>query len=253
MAYTVSELAELAGVSVRTLHHYDRTGLLVPGRRSRSGYRLYGDEELRRLQQILLFRELDFPLGEIRRILDRPGYDPAEALEAHRGILREKGERIARLLDLLDRTIAQMRGETTMLTDKELYEGFSEERIEAMKEEARRRWGRDRVDESHRRVAALGKEEFARIKAAGEALEARFAAAFRAGEAPGSERTREICRGWEAHIGNFYEPGPDILEGLGRLYAEPGPFRDRYEALAPGLADYLQEALALYAASRRKD
>lgn len=170
MAYTVSELAELAGVSVRALHHYDRIGLLVPTRRSRSGYRLYGDEEMRRLQQILLFRELDFPLGEIRRILERPGYDPAEALEAHRGILREKGERIARLQDLLDRTIAQMRGETDMLSDKELYEGFSEERIEAMKEEARRRWGRDRVDASHRKIAALGKEAFARIKSAGEAL-----------------------------------------------------------------------------------
>ncbi len=252
MAYTVSELAELAGVSVRALHHYDRMGLLVPAKRSRSGYRLYGDEELRRLQQILMFRELDFPLREIRRILERPGYDPAEALAAHRGILREKGERIARLLDLLDRTIAQMRGETPMLTDKELYEGFSEERIEALKEEARRRWGRDRVDESHRKVAALGKEEFARIKANGEALEAGFADAFRAGEAPGSERTQGICRGWEAHIGNFYRPDPDILEGLGRLYAEPGAFRDRYEALAPGLADYLREALAIYAAALRK-
>ena len=137
MAYTVSELAELAGVSVRALHHYDRMGLLVPRRRNRSGYRLYGDEELKRLQQILLFRELDFPLGEIRRILERPGYDPAEALEAH--------------------------------------------------------------------------------------------------------------------IGNFYQPGPDILEGLGRLYAEPGAFRDRYEALAPGLADYLKDAMAMYAASLRKD
>ncbi|MFN2140328.1 MAG: MerR family transcriptional regulator, partial [Candidatus Promineifilaceae bacterium] len=121
--YTVSQLAKLAGVSVRTLHHYDEIGLLVPAARSDAGYRLYNEEDLLRLQQILFFRELDFPLDDIRQILDDPAFDSLAALEEHRRLLHERAGRIGRLLNTIDRTIAKLT-ENDMddkVTDEELY------------------------------------------------------------------------------------------------------------------------------------
>ena len=103
-----SPVGKLAGISVRTLHHYDHIGLLTPSARSAAGYRLYGTEDLLRLQQILLYRELDLPLEEIRRILDDPGFDPVEALAQHRRTMELHAERLARLLHTIDRTIARL-------------------------------------------------------------------------------------------------------------------------------------------------
>ena len=92
-AYTVSQLAKMAGVSVRTLHHYDHIGLLKPSSRTSAGYRLYGEQDLLRLQQILFFKELDLPLHEVKDILDDAGFDQVQALENHRRLLREQAER----------------------------------------------------------------------------------------------------------------------------------------------------------------
>ena len=125
--HTVRQLASLAGISVRTLHHYDHIGLLTPSARSAAGYRLYGTEDLLRLQQILLFRELDLPLEEIRRILDDPGFDPVRALAQHRRTLELRAERLARLLHTIDRTIARLTEVDMSLTDEELYEGLPKE------------------------------------------------------------------------------------------------------------------------------
>ena len=122
--HTVHQLASLAGISVRTLHHYDHIGLLKPSARSAAGYRLYGTEDLLRLQQILLFEELDLPLEEIRRILDDPGFEPVRALAQHRRTLELQAERLARLLHTIDRTIARLTEVDMSLTDEELYEGL---------------------------------------------------------------------------------------------------------------------------------
>src|SRR5512136_2331510 len=100
--YTVQQLARLAGVSVRTLHHYDHIGLLAPSARTAAGYRLYGAADLLRLQQILFFKELDLPLDEIQDILDDPDFDQIEALESHKRLLRERADRLARLLMTID-------------------------------------------------------------------------------------------------------------------------------------------------------
>ena len=171
-AYTVRQLAKMAGVSVRTLHHYDQIGLLKPSFRTEAGYRLYAEKDLLRLQQVLFYRELDFPLDEIRIILDLPGFDQVEALRDHRRMLGERAERLARLLRTVDRTIARLTEEDTMpLTDEELYEGFSPKEKEQLKEyeaEARDRWG-EMAAESQRRVRQMSKAQWQAVQDEGDA------------------------------------------------------------------------------------
>jgi DNA-binding transcriptional MerR regulator len=247
MAYTIKKLAEMAGVSVRTLHHYDAIGLVVPGSRSASGYRLYGEEELLRLQAVLFYRELDMGLEEIARILDEPGSDPIAALETQRRLLAAQAGRLARLMDTVDRTIGRLKGEN-MLSDEELYEGFETGEIEGIKAEARERWGdTEAYAQSQKRVAKMTKEDLARVKAEGESIDAAAASALSAGEDPASSLAQAIMARKFNQLRAFYEPSKELFAGLGRMYVEDERFRARYEAIAPGLADYLRRAMEVYA------
>jgi len=135
-AYTISQLAKMAGVSARTLRHYDQIGLLEPSSRSAAGYRQYERRDLLRLQQILFFRELDFPLGEIQAILDDPDFDQVQALEGHRQRLQRRMARLSQLLHTLDKTLLQLTEDNMTLTDEELYEGFTKEQRERYEREA---------------------------------------------------------------------------------------------------------------------
>ena len=115
-SYTVSQLAKMAGVSVRMLHYYDALGLLAPSARTVAGYRLYQEQDLLRLQQILFFKELDLPLGQIRAILDDPAFDQVQALKNHRRMLEKRTERLARLLKTIDKTILRLTEDTMEMT-----------------------------------------------------------------------------------------------------------------------------------------
>ena len=142
IVYTVKKLADLAGTSVRTLHYYDRIGLLKPESRSDSGYRRYGEEAVLRLQQIMFFKELDFSLEEIREIISRPDFDLIEALQSHRFLLLKRAGRINTLISTVDKTIRKLKGETNMKI-KEYYDGFSDTQVEKYRREVRQRWGED--------------------------------------------------------------------------------------------------------------
>src|SRR5690606_12824607 len=126
MNYTVKQLADLSGVSVRTLHHYDEAGLLKPGSRTAAGYRLYGEAELLRLQQILFYRMLELPLREIQGLLDAPEFDTLEALTQHRETLLLRKREMETMLATVDKTIRKLKGEI-MMSDEELYAGFPED------------------------------------------------------------------------------------------------------------------------------
>lgn len=152
--YSVKKLAKLAGVSVRTLHLYDQMELLTPSVRTEARYRLYGKKELLRLQQILFYRELDFPLKEIGDILDDPAFDTVSALERHKTALHVKSERISTLIDTIDKTLHHLKNKT-MLKVEDLYEGLSPE----YREEAMDRWGEDRVKQGEDMLRKLSKEE----------------------------------------------------------------------------------------------
>jgi DNA-binding transcriptional MerR regulator len=150
MAMKVKEVAELASISVRTLHHYDEIGLLTPDEVTSAGYRLYSDANLERLQQILFFKELDFSLKEIKDIITNPSFDPEEALNMHRLILLEKRQRLDQMIATIDKTVLHVRGEIKM-TAKEQFEGFDFSQ-NPYEQEARERWGDHAVDQANHKL-----------------------------------------------------------------------------------------------------
>ncbi len=241
--YSVRQLSRLAGVSVRTLHHYDDIGLLRPGTRSEAGYRFYGPGELLRLQQILFFRELDFPLRKIREVLEDPEYDPVIVLTDHRKLLEEKLGRLHRLLDTLDKSVVQYQG-GIMLTDEELYEGFSKEEIASMREEVREKYDAKLVAESERRARKMSKDDLDAAKREGDEVARDLAALM--DKNPDAAEVQAAVTLHHAWIRNFYEPTEEVYRGLGRLYVEDDRFRAFYERFAPGLADFLNKAIEHY-------
>jgi DNA-binding transcriptional MerR regulator len=241
--HTVRQLARLAGVSVRTLHHYDRIGILKPESRSEAGYRLYGKEDLLRLQQILFFRELDFPLPDIARILEEPGFNPVQALRDHRAMLEARLGRLHGIIRTLDRTIEQYQG-GSMLTDEELYRGFPPEKIARMKKEARDRYGTGVVEESENKVRRLSKEAFAAVMRDGEEVNRALAGLI--GREPTDPDVRKWVARHHAWILNFWTPTEESYRGLGKGYSEHPEFRAFYEKYAPGLADFLNRAIDSY-------
>ena len=247
-SYTVGELAALAGVSVRTLHLYDQKGLVSPSRRTPAGYRLYGETDLLRLQQVLFYRELDFSLEDIKKALDTPGYDNVAALKRHRRLLELKAERLLTLMGTIDRTIRTLNGEDDMLSDKDLYEGFDDETIERYERESKANWGgTDAYEQSRRRVKAMSKQQWQAVKVRGEEITLAFADLYKAGKRPEGPEAMEICARWAEHLRAFYDPTPEMIEGLGAMYADHPEFRATYDKVAPGLADWLKPALAAYA------
>ena len=244
-AYTIKKLARMAGVSVRTLHHYDHIGLLKPASRTSAGYRRYGEQELLRLQQILFFRELDFPLGEIRDILDDPAFDQVEALKNHRRLLQRRAERLARLLKTVDKTIQRLTEDDMGMTDEELYEGFTKEQIERYKREARERFDPALVQESERRVSKMSKAQWKALKQEGDDVTHQIAEL--ADRSPGDPEVQGLIARHHAMIEQFYPASADVYRGLGQLYAEHAEFRKFYDKYRPGLSDFLKEAMAYYA------
>ncbi|WP_343252706.1 MerR family transcriptional regulator [Ligaoa zhengdingensis] len=242
MKRTVKQVADLCGVSVRALHHYDQIGLLHPAETTPAGYRLYGDEELARLQQILFFRELEFPLKEIQRILDNPSFDEHEALTRHRALLILKRERLNGLIRLVDQTL---KGESEMS-----FAEFDTTEIEAACEryadEARQRWsGTDAYRESAERTKHYQKEDWARINA--EADQFYRALASQMGRAPSDPSVQKLVSDWQALITRYYYPCTDeILAGLGEMYIADRRFTDNIDRYAPGLARFLSDAIAIH-------
>lgn len=168
MPYKVKEVADLVGVSVRTLHYYDEVGLLSPESITTAGYRLYTDRELERLQQILFFKEIGFPLQEIKTILDSPGFDRKRALIAHRELLAEKKKRLKDLINTVDKTIEAIKGGVEM-NKKDMFEGFDMAAIQAHQQkhyaEARQKYGDAVMDAIEKRVNTYSKEDWAGIMA----------------------------------------------------------------------------------------
>jgi DNA-binding transcriptional MerR regulator len=162
--YTVKKMAELAGVSVRTLHLYDELGLLKPSIRTEKKYRYYGRAEALRLQQILFYKELGMPLKEIADILDDPGFDPVLSLENHKKVLVQKKEQLTTLLQTIDKTIDHLKNEA-MLSIEEMYEGLPKEQVTAWRGEATKKWG-EAVERSETHLRKKTKQDFEQLKQA---------------------------------------------------------------------------------------
>lgn len=244
--YTVRQLADMADITVRTLHHYDALGLLRPAARSAAGYRLYGEADLLRLQQILFFRELGFSLEQIRTIVEDPHFDQVRALEDHRRMLQAQVTRLERLLTTVERTITHLTEGNMGMTDAELYEGFSQEQIERYKREAREKYGEKIVEESEQRVKGMSKDHWQAINTEGDAATQAIAELAGQGCEPGNpEVQRNIARHY-AWIDHFWHPTPESYAGLGRTYAEDPEFRAFYDKYRTDFADFMAAAMAYY-------
>jgi DNA-binding transcriptional MerR regulator len=235
----------MAGVSVRTLHHYDHIGLLSPQTRTPAGYRLYGEAEMLRLQQILFFKELDLPLSEVRSILHDPSFDQVQALQAHRSMLESQMERLAQLLRTVDRTIHKLTEGTMTMTDEELYEGFTKEQIERYKREAREMYDPVLVEESERRVARMSKTQWKAVKLEGDEVTRGIAGLM--DRAPDDPEVQALIARHHTWIEHFYPASAELYRGLGQLYTGHPEFRATYDRYRPDLADFMAAAMACYA------
>lgn len=248
MSYTVQELARLAGVSVRTLHFYDEVGLLKPAQLGQNGYRYYAETELLRLQQILLFKELDFPLKDIKTILDSKNFNLKEALLDQKRWIGLKKDRLRRLMQTIDKTLQKLNQQSTM-TDDQLYGDLSDEKQAQYLEEARQKWGHtEAFKQSQERVKRMGKEGLAKVlKAAGELTQA-IAREMQAGSPAESPQVQALIAQHYDGLRAFYEPTLEMYRGLAQLYIEDARFKANYEKVAPGLAQFMHKSMLIYAA-----
>jgi len=256
MAWTVGTAAELAKVSVRTLHHYDEIGLLCPTGRSESGYRLYSAGDLERLHQILLFRELGFALPEIRDIMCDPDFDRISALEAQRSLLAEKACRTEAMLSAIDAALEAARGGTPM-TEKEqkemfgeLFDGFDPAEYEA---EVQERWGEtDAYKQSAARTKRYTKADWEQVAEEGKVVTDAYLALMDAGVAPDSPEAFAAAEAHAAYFTKwFYDCGPEMLGNLGKMWVADPRFTKNIDKARPGLAAYQSAVVQAWAASQK--
>jgi DNA-binding transcriptional MerR regulator len=245
--YTVGQVAALSGVTVRTLHHYDEIGLLRPSGRSAAGYRQYGQADLDRLQQVLSYRELGFALDDIVTVLDDPDVDRSDHLRRQHRLVTERVERLHRMLAHLEKAMeAEQMG--ISLTPEEQFELFGPEYAEHAEEyaaEAEQRWGEtDAWRQSRRRAATYTREDWVRIKAEADAVEQGLAAALAEGRPAGDAGVMDLAQAHRDHIARwFYDVPTAMHRGLADMYLADPRFARHYDDIAPGLAQYLRDAI----------
>jgi DNA-binding transcriptional MerR regulator len=245
----VNEVAKLTGVSVRTLHHYDAIGLLVPGARTASGYRLYDEDDLLRLQQILVGRELGLPLEEIRRSLDDPSFDRRRALLSQRQELEERGRKTALMIAAIDAALALIdpkpnpKKEETMTTKLEsLFDGFDPKSYEA---ETEARWGdTSAYKESAARAKRYTEADWKQIRSEQAAIYADAARLMESGASPSSPEGMEVAERHRLSIDRWFYPcAPRMHRGLADLWENDPRFSANIDKVAAGLTAFLAEAV----------
>jgi len=249
MEYTINKLAKLAGVSTRTLRYYDELGLLSPARVSSNGYRIYGQKEIDRLQQILFYRELGVSLEEIRNILASKDFDGLSALESHLTALLARREQLNLLVANVEKTIKTMKGEMIM-SDQEKFEGFLQKLADHNEhqygEEARAKYGDERVNRSNAKVLNMSKEQFTELERLTEDLNETLKAAFEQGD-PASELAQKACelhKRWLCFYWDDYSK--EAHKGVTQMYVDDPRFTAYYDKISPGCAAFLRDAVAIY-------
>lgn len=243
MGFTVGQVAELTGVTVRTLHHYGQIGLLEPRERTNAGYRVYTDTDLERLRHILFYRELGFPLDDIAVILDDPAADTAAHLRRQRRLLTERIERLGDMVAAVDKEMEAL-NMGVHLTPEEQFEIFGPNYSPDYEAEAQQRWG-DTPEwaQSQQRTGSFTKQQWIEVKQATDELNGRMASALRAGEAPDGTVAMDLAEEHRRSIETFYDCGPQMHRCLGDMYVADERFTRTYDEVAPGLALWLRDAI----------
>lgn len=250
--YTVHELAELAGVSVRTLHHYDELGL-VPACRAENGYRTYDGRSVERLHQVLLFRETGMTLSAIKRMMDDDAYDEQAALSDQLARLRVERDRVDAMIRNVERTLSSMKGEDRM-SDEEKFAAFKRDLVKKNEEsygaEARGKWGDDAVDASNARLMGMTEEQWNRVRGTEERVRELLLAAMDKGDVTCAE-AHEAARLHGEWLSAFWKPGTYSKQAhvvLAEGYVADERFRAYYDKWAPGATEFLRDAICAYAA-----
>ncbi|MBS8264351.1 MerR family transcriptional regulator [Mesobacillus boroniphilus] len=252
--YKVKEVAEMTGVSVRTLHHYDRIGLLKPEAVSSVGYRLYSKENLERLQQILVFKEMDFSLHEIKDIIERPEFNRRENLKKHKELLLAKKKRLEGMIRTVEMTIDSIEGGYQM-ANKDMFKGFDMKEIEEHQkkysEEAKERYGKETVENVEKKTAGYSSEDWGNIQGKTDEIYKRIIAGMDHGpEDPGVQRA---VSDWRQFItDHYYDCRLDIFRGLGDLYVDDPRFTKNIDKYQQGLAAFFKEAIHYYCDQQEK-
>ena len=245
--YGVKAVAKLSGISVRTLHHYDKIGLLKPLNRTDAGYRFYGKAQLLRLQQILFYKELGFSLKAIKEVLDDPDFDLIAALENHRLVLTKEKKRMETLLTTINTTIHHLKNNTIMKNPKDLYKGLPKEMGTTYRKGAMEKWGKTTVEQAEKDLLKLGKVGFESLKTEQTIVtDALFAAR---NENPESEKVQQlisqhyqiICQFWGTSVERSKQP--KVYAGLGQLYIDDERYMARDGQAQPEFARFMQKAM----------
>jgi DNA-binding transcriptional MerR regulator len=249
MEYTIQKLASLAGVSTRTLRYYDEIGILKPARINSSGYRIYGQEEVNTLQQILFYRELGVGLDSIKEIVTAPTFDGAKALREHREKLLEKKEQLDLLIANVDKTIALTEGRITM-SNKEKFEGFKKKMVEDNEKkygkEIREKYGKENVDASNEKKMNMTEEQYLEVTALAEQLHTTLAEAFKTGDPEGelAQKAAHLHKLWLTYYWKEYSK--EAHAGLAQMYVDDERFTAYYDKEQPGTAVFLRDAIHIY-------
>lgn len=242
MLLKISEVAKLSGITVRTLHYYDEIGLLKPNAVSDSGYREYDNESLDKLKQILFFRELDFPLKDIIKIMHTPGYDAKEVLESQKAWLTQERNRLNRLIQLADKSI---KGEIVMD-----FEAFDKSKLQQQSKqyakEAQERWGTSReYQQSKAKTASYDDKKWAELKTEMEEIMALFSK--NRSLLPDSREANALVDTLKNHISkSYYECSNEVLLGLGEMYVADERFTKNIDKHGEGTAAFIAAAIAAY-------
>ncbi len=249
MEYTVNKLAQLSGVSGRTLRYYDEIGLLKPARINSSGYRIYGQKEVDLLQQILFYRELEFSLEEIIDILNQPDFNQTEALKSHSANLKKKRDRLEKLIKTVEKTIAA-KEEKLQMTDKQKFEGFKENLIndneEKYGQEIRKKYGDKTVDASNAKLRGMSQKDYQAMTKLGEEVLELLEKAI-ATDDPASELAQELAakhKEWLMYSWSDYSK--DAHAGLAEMYVADERFKAYYDKRVKEGAQFLRDAILMY-------
>ena len=249
MEYTINRLAKLAGVTTRTLRYYDTLGLLSPARISSNGYRIYGQNEVDQLQQILFYRELGIALEEIKKILSSKEFNGQAALESHLLQLLAKREQLNLLIANVEKTIKAVKGETVM-SDQEKFDGFIQRLVDDNEQrygkEIRTKYGDDVVNLSNDKVKGLNKAQYAEVEKLSYEVNATLKAAFEQGD-PASGLAQKACalhKEWLCYFWENYSKKAHI--GVAQMYVDDPRFTAYYDKISPGCAAFLRDAVLIY-------
>jgi len=249
MEYSVNKLSKISGISARTLRYYDEIGLLKPSRVASSGYRIYKQCEVDRLQQILFYKELGFSLEDIERLLKSVDFDRERAFLSHLTELHAKRERLDILINNVTKSIAAMKGEVIM-SNTEKFEGFKQSLIEENEQkygaEVREKFGEQAADASNAHIKGLTQAQYDKSVRLNAELEQALKDALKTGE-PAGEAAQHACelhRQWLCVMYPKYSK--KYHKGLAEMYVADERFKAHYEKIAPGCAEFLRDAINIY-------